>query len=63
MFADLFSNSNNVHYVNIWIIGILFQGIYQYSTTGKLRIEYFILYVVLTYICSLLYYNIFSESV
>lgn len=61
MIKDLLANKTNVHYAKILALGILFQGCYQYTTTGKLKFCYFFIYVVLSFICALLYYKIFSE--
>ena len=62
MFEDLFDNEHHLHLTNISILGMICQGIYQYYITKELNFSYFLLYIFLTFITSLLFYKIFRKS-
>ena len=61
MINELLENPTHIHYAKIWAIGIIVQGFYQYVNVGDLKYKYFILYVCLSFITSLLYYKIFTN--
>lgn len=58
---DLLLNKKHIHYAKIFAIGIIVQGIYHQCSIGNLKIKYFLLYLILSFITSLLYYKIFSD--
>lgn len=62
MLVELFENQHHLHLTKIYIIGIIFQGFYQYYITKDLDFTYFILYVGLCIITSLLFYRIFKST-
>lgn len=55
----LFNDSKGIENAKIQVIGVLVQGIYVYYSYGKLDNKFFIMYLFLTFISSLLYYKVF----
>jgi hypothetical protein len=56
---ELFSNSVATKNAKVQTIGALIQGIYIWYSYGKIDVKYFILYIFLTFILSLIYYKVF----
>lgn len=52
-----------IHQATVFCIGVLFQGIYQYLSTKRLNIDYFILYLLLSFVNVILYNIIFKIKV
>jgi hypothetical protein len=56
---ELFSNDVAIKNAKVQTLGALIQGIYIWYTDGKININYFILYILLTFVISLIYCKVF----
>jgi hypothetical protein len=59
MFQDFIIDPKNIHNAKIQTLGAIIQGIYQYNCTKNLDFKYFVLYLILVFASSIMYYKVF----
>jgi len=62
MLNNLFFDEQHLYLAKIHLIGIICQGIFHYYNKKELDIQTFALYLLLSFISSLLYFKIFNKK-